>query len=100
MYPPFLSWAAPRDSAVSEAGPSPRFWSRRFVPLSAAVIAASAALAAGLTRLDTDPSLMEYFKPHRELRDGLQYVDRNGGSHPPTLVVASADGGPFHHNDA
>src|SRR3989442_3419080 len=34
MYPAFLRWAVPRDSAVMEMGPGRRFWSRRFVPLS------------------------------------------------------------------
>src|SRR5213594_1442734 len=92
MYPSFLSWAAPRESVVTEIGPGRQFWSRRFVALSIGVIVASLGLGAGLTRLDTDPSLLEYFKPHRELRDGLEYVDRSGGSNPLTLVVAAADG--------
>ena len=100
MYPPFLSWALPRESVVTESGPGPRFWSRRFVPLSVGVIAASLVLGLGLTRLNTDPSLMDYFKPHRELRDGLEYVDRNGGSNPLTLVVAAADGSTLNHKDA
>ena len=100
MYPAFLAWAVPHESTVTEVGPSHAFWSRRFVPLSIAVIVASVALGVGLTRLDTDPSLLEYFKPHRPLRDGLEYVDRNGGSNPLTLVVAAADGRPLNHKDA
>jgi len=92
MYPPFLRWAVPRSSIVTDIGPGRRFWSRRFVPLSIGVIVVSAALGVGITRLETDPSLLEYFKPHRELRDGLEYVDRNGGSNPLTIVVSSADG--------
>jgi len=44
--------------------------------------------------------LLEYFKPHRPLREGLEYVDRNGGSNPLTLVVAEADGRPLNHKDA
>jgi predicted RND superfamily exporter protein len=99
MYPAFLAWAAPRESTVTEIGPDRRFWSRRFVPLSVAVVVASVALGIGLTRLETDPSLMEYFKPHQPLRDGLEYVDRNGGSNPLTLVVAAADGSPLNHKD-
>src|SRR5205823_2166192 len=39
-----------------------------------------------------DPSLLDYFKPHQELRDGLEYVDRHGGSNPITLVVSASDG--------
>ena len=76
------------------------FWSRRFVPLSIAVVAASVALGVGVFRLDTDPSLFDYFKPHEELRDGLEYVDRNGGSNPLTLVVAAADGSTLNHKEA
>ena len=46
----------------------------------------------GLKRVNTDPSLLDYFKPHQELRDGLEYVDHNGGCNPLTLVVSAADG--------
>jgi predicted RND superfamily exporter protein len=92
MYPSFLRWAVPRKSKLLEAEPSNAFWSRRFVPLSLAVILLSAGLGFGLKQVNTDPSLLDYFKPHRELRDGLEYVDRTGGSSPLTLVVAAADG--------
>src|SRR5439155_23342844 len=52
----------------------------------------SAVLGFGLKRVNTDPSLLEYFKPHQELRDGLEYVDRSGGCNPLTLVMSAADG--------
>src|SRR5438132_1304362 len=92
MYPPFLRWAVPRKSKLVEAEPSHAFWSRRFVPLSLAVILVSAGLGFGLKRVNTDPSLLDYFKLHQELRDGLEYVDHNGGCNPLTLVVSAADG--------
>ena len=92
MFPPFLRWAVPRKSKLVEMEPSHAFWSRRYVLLSLGVILGSAALGFGLTRVNTDPSLLDYFKPHQELRDGLEYVDRNGGSNPLTLVVSAADG--------
>src|SRR5438270_5673390 len=92
MYPPFLRWAVPRESKIVEAEPPHRFWARPFPILSAAVILVSAVLGFGLKRVNTDPSLLDYFKPHQELRDGLEYVDRNGGCNPLTLVVSSADG--------
>src|SRR5436190_13129588 len=92
MYPPFLRWAVPRKSKLLEAEPSRAFWSRRFVLLSLGVILLSAGLGFGLTHVNTDPSLRDYVKPHQELRDGLEYVDRAGGSNPLTLVVAAADG--------
>src|SRR6266403_3660846 len=99
MYPSFLHWAVPRKSKLVEKEPSHAFWSRRFVPLSIAVILVTAALGYGLPRVNTDPSLLEYFKPHQELHDGLEYVDHNGGSNPLTLVVAAADGSKLNTDD-
>src|SRR5436853_2083193 len=58
MYPPFLRWAVPRKSKLLEAEPSDTFWSRRFVPLSLAVILLSAGLGFGLKQVNTDPSLL------------------------------------------
>jgi len=92
MYPPFLRWAVPRESKIVEAEPPHWFWSRRFPILSAAVILVSIGLGFGLRQVNTDPSLLDYFKPHQELRDGLEYVDRSGGCNPLTLVVSAADG--------
>src|SRR5947207_4156806 len=92
MYPPFLRWAVPRESKIVETEPPHWFWSRRFPILAAAVILIGAGLGFGLRKVNTDPSLLEYFKPHQELRDGLEYVDRSGGCNPLTLVVSAADG--------
>src|SRR5438445_3596628 len=92
MYPPFLRWAVPRKSKLIEQEPPHWFWSRRFGLLSLGVILVSAILGLGLTQVNTDPMLLDYFKPKEALRDGLEYVDRNGGSNPLTLVVSSADG--------
>src|SRR5213592_4067871 len=92
MYPPFLRWAVPRESKLVEQEPPHWFWSRRFRLLSLGVILVSIGLGVGLTRVNTDPSLLDYFKPHTELRDGLEYVDHTGGSNPLTLVVSPADG--------
>src|SRR4051812_3085354 len=92
MYPSFLRWAIPHQTKLVEMEPPRRFWSRRFGLLSLAVILVSAGLGFGLTKVNTDPSLLDYFKPHQELRDGLEYVDHEGGANPLTLVVAAADG--------
>jgi uncharacterized protein len=92
MYPPFLRWAVPKESKLVEVEPPHWFWSRRFGWLSLGVIVVSIGLGFGLPRVNTDPSLLDYFKPHTELRDGLEYVDRTGGSNPLTLVVSAADG--------
>lgn len=100
MYPSFLRWAVPRKSKLVEKEPPHAFWLRRFVPLSLGVILAAIILGFGLRRLDTDPSLLEYFKPHQELRDGLEYVDQTGGSNPLTLVVSLADRSKLNTDDA
>src|SRR5438067_1832590 len=92
MYPPFLRWAVPRKSKLIEQEPPREFWSRRYALLSLVVIVVSAGLGLGLTRVNTDPSLLDYFKPHSELRDGLEYVDNSGGCNPLNLVVSAADG--------
>jgi len=37
----------------------------------------SAGLSFGLMRLNTDPSLLDYFKKGKQPQAGLAYVDRN-----------------------
>src|SRR5437870_1221997 len=100
MYPAFLRWAVPRKSKIVEAEPTHAFWSRRFALLSLAVILLAVGLGLGLTRVNTDPSLMAYFKPNRELRDGLEFVDRTGGSNPLTLVVSATSGSRLNTDEA
>jgi predicted RND superfamily exporter protein len=100
MYPAFLSWAVPHESKVIEQEPSRAFWARPFVLLSVVVILISAGLAFGMPRVNTDPSLLDYFKAGEPLRDGLEYVDRNGGCNPLTLVVSSANGSPLNTDAA
>ena len=92
MYPPFLRWAVPHKTKLMEKEPPHAFWSRPFVLPSLATILLGIGLGFGLTRINTDPSLLDYFKPHQELRDGLEYVDNHGGANPLTLVVSAANG--------
>src|SRR5206468_63548 len=93
MYPAFLNWAVPKEvkRMAKEAGSS--FWDRKFMWISVATVLVSAALSFGFLRLNTDPSLLDYFKKGKQPREGLEYVDRNGGSNPLTMVIAAKDGG-------
>jgi uncharacterized protein len=100
MYPAFLRWAVPRKSKLVEAEPTHAFWSRRFALLSLSVILLGAGLGFGLTRVNTDPSLLDYFKPNQQLRDGLEFVDRTGGCNPLTLVVSASNGSRLNTDDA
>src|SRR5438128_6400780 len=62
MYPPFLRWSVPRKSKLVEQEPPHWFWSQRYTLLSLGVILLSAGLGFGLTKVNTDPSLLDYFK--------------------------------------
>jgi predicted RND superfamily exporter protein len=92
MYPAFLEWEKPRKTKTVSEKTAPLFGERKFAWVSVAIVLASVALSFGLTRLNTDPSLLDYFKKGMEPREGLAYVDRNGGSNPLTLVIAAANG--------
>src|ERR1043166_8399963 len=100
MYPAFLRWAVPRKSKIVEAEPSHAFWLRRFALLSLGIILLSIGLGFGLTKVNTDPSLLDYFKPKQELRDGLEFVDRTGGCNPLTLVVSARDSSRLNTDEA
>src|SRR6266705_837402 len=100
MYPAFLRWAVPRKSTIVEAEPTHAFWSRRFALLSLVVILLSVVLGFGLSHVNTDPSLLDYFKTNTELRDGLEFVDRTGGSNPLTFVVSASNGSLLNTDEA
>ncbi len=100
MYPAFLRWAVPRKSKIVEAEPTHAFWSRRFALLSLVVILLGAGFGLGLSKVNTDPSLLDYFKPNTELRDGLEFVDRTGGSNPLTFVVSASNGSLLNTDEA
>ncbi len=100
MYPPFLRWAVPHKTKLMEKEPPRAFWSRRFVLPSLVTILLGIGLGFGLTRINTDPSLLDYFKPHQELRDGLEYVDNHGGANPLTLVVSASSGARLDTDEA
>ena len=92
MYPSFLAWTHPKEPTMAHQERACPFAERRFPWVSAAIVLISVVLSFGLTRLNTDPSLLDYFKKGMEPHDGLAYVDRNGGSNPLTLVIAAANG--------
>ncbi|SDD86944.1 efflux RND transporter permease subunit [Kordiimonas lacus] len=54
----------------------------------------------GISRLNTDPSLLSYFDEKSQLYDGIYYVDQNGGSSPLLLVVRREDGAKLDGNES
>lgn len=48
--------------------------------------------AAGIPRLGTDPGLLSYFARGTPLREGLEVIDREGGSSSLNIVVRDQDG--------
>ena len=94
LFPVFLLFARRRPSHTTPApaisAPSlPVKLGRNGAALLLIVIVIAA--FPGLSRLNTDPSLLSYFEEETELRDGLEFVDQNGGSSPAELVVRRPD---------
>jgi uncharacterized protein len=92
VYPAFLGrWGrvglAPAGASGALAAARGR---RGFLPAVALVVVA---VGAGALRLDTDPGLLTYFAPGSELRDGLERIDRDGGSSPLDIEFRDAQGG-------
>ena len=70
MYPPFLRWAVPHKTKLVERTAA-GILVAPFRVFSFAVILDQRWLGLWLTRVNTDPSLLDYFKPNQDLRDGL-----------------------------
>ncbi|HEY6253285.1 MAG TPA: MMPL family transporter [Candidatus Angelobacter sp.] len=56
--------------------------------------------AIGLLRLNTDPDLPSYFKEGGDIRSGLDYVDKTGGSSPLYFVVEDKQHAPLNTKEA
>jgi predicted RND superfamily exporter protein len=104
LYPWFLALAsAPKAETnwtKTAASRLRSFFSERhrFVVASLAVFTVVAAI--GLPRLDTDPPLFAYFKKGSDIRNGLEAVDRSGGSSPLKLVIEDSHGAPLDSKEA
>ena len=57
----------------------------------AIVILSLLAGTVGISRLNTDPSLLSYFDDESEVYEGIYDVDQNGGSNPLLLVISRID---------
>lgn len=90
VYPAFIArWATPRGApeirAAGLAGAGAR-WSVALVGLLVV------AIGFGTLRVDTDPGLLTYFGEDTELREGLETIDRDGGSSTLEVVIRDDEG--------
>ena len=76
------------------------FFSERHGLIVAGLAAFTVVGAIGLLRLNTDPDLPSYFKKGSEIRTGLDFVDKTGGSSPLKLVVEDREHVPLNTKDA
>lgn len=104
IYPPFLRWESLRmEHAPKRAAKMPDrtlFFGRprgRFVAL---IVGVTAVAALGIGGLNADPDLFSYFRKGGEVREGMEYIDRQGGSIPLNVVVAAKDGSTLDSEDA
>ncbi|MBI1977857.1 MAG: MMPL family transporter [Candidatus Omnitrophica bacterium] len=69
-------------------------------PTYGAVVVAITALtlvaSTGLHSVNTDPDLLSYFRKGSEMREGLEYIDHNGGSSPLNIVIRDPHGAKFN----
>ena len=100
IYPLFLKSVTPKNRVIEDIehqGVYSFFLGRSRWAVVAILLLAVLSLA-GLFKINTDPSLFSYFAKDQELREGLEYIDRNGGSSPLKLVLRDAGGGKLTNN--
>ncbi len=96
IYPSFLHFAAlgtaGSQKPISETTKKYRFFEKNHSRIAILLLFLTGIIAIGMKGLNVDPSLLSYFKKGGELRNGLEYIDQNGGSTPLKIVVADANG--------
>jgi len=91
VYPAFLGrWARVHETAAIRSRAVRPAGHRRVVVTAVAAVVLT--LAFGVARVDTDPGLLTYFAEGSELRDGLEQMDRDGGSSTLDIVVSDPAG--------
>lgn len=104
LYPWFLALASPPKTKFGwTQGIASRlrsFFSERHRLIALALLIFGAVAAIGLPRLNTDPPLFFYFKKGSDIRQGLEAVDRSGGSSPLKLEVEDIHGAPLDTKEA
>lgn len=104
LYPWFLALASPPQTMfgwTEGIGSQLRsFFAERHRLIAIALVIFGVLGAIGLPRLNTDPPLFFYFEKGSDIRQGLEAVDRSGGSSPLKLEVEDIQGAPLDTDDA
>ena len=87
ILPLYLRSAAPRTSPP-DSDSTPRHWPIASTATAIAVLAVAWAIGSGVTRLDTDPSMLDYFAEDTTVHRGLRFVDARSGTNPLNISVS------------
>lgn len=98
LYPPILAWTP--ASGAKKPVDTTDFWRQGHLWPAADATVLIIAATCGIAMLNTDPSLLSYFNDGSDLRDGLAYIDRNGGSSPLKIVIRTPVDQPLNTSDA
>ncbi len=70
------------------------------LPLALLMVSASGYVFwLGFQKVNTDPSLLTYFKSSQEIYKGIEEVDRYGGSNPLNFVISDRSGKPLKNSE-
>ena len=75
------------------------FFIKKHPYLFTCLVLGSFLCALGIPKINTDPSLLDYFKKGTELRKGLEYIDNAGGSSPLFIVVNNLNDSSFSDDE-
>lgn len=87
ILPLYLRFAAPKTSPP-DSDSTPRHWPIASTATAIAVLAVAWAIGSGVTRLDTDPSMLDYFAEDTTVHRGLRFVDARSGTNPLNISVS------------
>lgn len=74
--------------SASGAPEAQRPWPMAGTLTAAAVLAVAGAIGSGITRLNTDPSMLDYFGENTPVHRGLRFVDARSGTNPLNISVS------------
>ncbi len=99
LYPPFLKLASNKPAAARQRIASSTFYQLDGARYVAGFLILAVVAVFGVVRLETDPDLLSYFATGDPLREGLEAVDRDGGSSPLNIVVRNTTGERIDNGD-